>query len=201
MNQEEVWDSLSEQWFHFRQMKVPEVYEFAEKYSKKGKILDIGCGNARNLLPFAKTMSCYGVDFSNEMIKQAKKFCKKNNFKAILKKADMKKLPFKKETFDLCILADSLHSVEKNRKKVLMEMKRVLKKDGITYISVWNKWQKRFFFKSKEQEVMWKRGNKTFHRYYHIYDYFELKSLIKSTGLKIIKSKTFGKKLVFVVKK
>ncbi|MBS3145266.1 class I SAM-dependent methyltransferase, partial [Candidatus Woesearchaeota archaeon] len=79
MSQEKVWDKIAEQWHHFRQQKFQPVYDFIENFKpKKGKILEVGCGNARNLIPFAKSgFECYGIDFSNNMLRQAKKFAQK----------------------------------------------------------------------------------------------------------------------------
>ena len=70
MSQEKVWDKIAEQWHHFRQQKFQPVYDFIENFKpKKGKILEVGCGNARNLIPFAKSgFECYGIDFSNNML-------------------------------------------------------------------------------------------------------------------------------------
>ena len=64
-----IWNSLSEQWNKVRSKPFPETIIYLSKIWKKGKILDIGCGNGRNLIPFAeKDFDCQGVYFSIEMI-------------------------------------------------------------------------------------------------------------------------------------
>lgn len=204
MNQEKVWDKIAESWNSFRQSKFTDTKEFFESFctSRKGRVLDIGCGNARNLLPFYESgFDCYGVDFSSEMLKIAKQFCMKKKLKCTLKKADMRKLPFRNDFFDVCIMAQSLHNLEKNPEKALEEMNRVMKKGSIGFVSVWNKWQKRFFFSKKDVIIPWKKGKKIYLRYYHLYDYFELRKMIRNAGFKILSSKPFHKNLVFIIKK
>jgi ubiquinone/menaquinone biosynthesis C-methylase UbiE len=202
-SQEKVWESIAAQWNNFRQMKFQPLYDFFERHckGKKGKVLDIGCGNARNLLPFSKNFECYGIDFSGGMISLAKQFCKKHGMKCILKKADMRNLPFRSNFFDVCIMPASLHNVEENPEKALTEMHRVLKSGGIVFISVWNKWQPKFFFRKKNLLIPWKKKNKILHRYYHLYNYFELRKMLKKAGFKILSSTLFTENLIFVVRK
>jgi len=210
MGQEKVWNILSEQWHQFRRHPTKEVKCFIEKYvklDKKLKVLDIGCGNCRHLIPFTNC-NCYGIDFSEKMLEKAKKHC--SNVK--LKKADMRKLPFKDNYFDVCLFVASLHHLENNREKALKEMYRVLKKDGIALVCVWNKWL--VFFSQRKNRwgalkllfsrnggtVPWTYNRQVYQRYYYFFGYFELRKLLKKTGFKIIQSE-IGKNLIFVVKK
>src|SRR3989344_8242753 len=188
MNQEQVWDSLAESWNNFRQKSSEE--ELFNLDWKKGRLLDIGCGNCRNLLYF-KNLELYGIDFSSKMIEQSKKFCNKHNLKINLIKVDMGKIPFKNDFFDYCLSLASLHHVNKeDADKVLNEIYRILKKDGQCFISVWNKYLK-FIFKSKETYIPWKQKDKVFQRYYYLYSYFEFKRLLLKNKFKIIKSGNF----------
>src|SRR3989344_3274081 len=149
MNQEQVWDSIAESWNSFRQKPSEELKGLNWK---KGKLLDVGCGNCRNILPF-KNLELYGVDFSKEMIKQAEKFCKKNNIKIDLRRSDMRKISFDNSYFDYCLCIASLHHVSKeDADKVLKEIHRILKKNGECLISVWNKYS-RFTFRKKETYI------------------------------------------------
>jgi len=199
MNQEKVWDILAESWNNFRQ----KIYE-KELYHlnwKKGKLLDIGCGNCRNLLPF-KNLELYGIDFSSKMLEQSKKFIKKHNLKVNLKKADMKKIPFKDNFFDYCLNINSLHHVnKKNAEKALKEIYRILRKNGQCLISVWNKYPN-FLFRKKETYFTWKQKDKIYRRYYYLYNYFELKKLLLKNKFKIMKSgKIFDKNIKFLIQK
>jgi ubiquinone/menaquinone biosynthesis C-methylase UbiE len=207
MNQQKVWDAIAVQWNNFRQKPFSDVDKILSSLSaiwKKGKIVDIGCGNARNLLIFAnKGFKAYGMDFSGEMLKHAKAFAKKNVFNLKLMKARAEKLPYKNNFFDYALSIAVLHHLDKvGQVRSLNEMKRVLKKNGKAVITVWNKWQLRFLFSKKELTVPWHIQGKVYQRYYYMFNYFELKSLLKKLGFKILYSGSiFNKNLIFIVEK
>lgn len=194
MNQKKVWNNIAEKWSNFRQKPEKKAVELS-KIWKPGKILDVGCGNCRNLIPFKK-FDCYGIDFSENMIKEAKKYISKKNIKVSLKKADISKLPFKDKSFDYVISFASLHHL-KNPEDGIKEIYRVLKFGGKAYISEWNKMQLRFLFKRKETYV--KFGDEK--RYYHFISFLEMRKLLKKYNFKILDSKLFGKNLEFLVEK
>ncbi len=198
MNQEQVWNSIAESWNNFRQKSSEELKSIEWK---KGRLIDIGCGNCRNLLQF-KNLELYGIDFSEEMIKQSEKFCKKNDLKVNLKKADMRKIPFKDDYFDYCLCLASLHHLNReDADKVLKEIHRMLKKEGQCFISVWNKYPK-FIFRKKETYISWKRKDRIYNRYYYLYNYFEFKKLLLKNNFRIIKSgKIFDKNITFLIQK
>ena len=145
------------------------------------KILEVGCGNCRNLLPFAKAgFDCYGIDFSKEMLKHAKVFCKKHNINVKLKQADATKLPFNNETFDYVLFVAVLHHLNPDKQeKALQEIKRVLKPNGMALITVWNKRRLFGLFKPKQLYIPWHIDGKTYYRYYYLFNFFELKKLLE----------------------
>ncbi len=143
MDQKEIWDEIAEGWAHLRNKPVDEVIEFANKVSNRpGKILDIGCGNGRNLVPFAKlNFECYGVDFSKNMIEIARKKFERLGLKCVFQTAHATDLPFKDESFDYVICIAVLHHLKKAEcEKALSEIRRVLKNNGKGLLSVWNKY-------------------------------------------------------------
>jgi len=99
---------------------------------KYKKILDVGCGTAFYYPLISKLADeIHGVDFSENMLKHAKEFCKISkidNAKFYLN--DAEKLPFKDNEFDLVFCFDFLHHAKKID-KVIKEMFRVAKKDSI----------------------------------------------------------------------
>lgn len=206
-NQKEVWNAIAEQWYHFRQKPFPDIVKWLDKLCKKwkkGKLLEIGCGNCRNLFVFARSgFECYGIDFSKEMLKYAKLYAKKHGFKVKLKLANATSLPFPDESFDYVLNIGVLHHMQnkEERIKAIKEMYRVLKKNGEAFVSVWNKLSLRWFFKSKESYVAWHVKDKTYWRYYYLFWPWELKKLLKQAGFKIKASQLFSKNLCFWVKK
>ncbi len=191
------WDKIAKEWNRLRQKPVELAKELANTWNP-GKILDIGCGNARNLKPFLeKGFECTGIDSSKELIKLAK-----NTKKAKFLYANAVKLPFPDASFDYVICLAVLHHLKpKNHEKALSEIKRVLKPGGKAAIAVWNKLQPRFILGKKEQLVPWKLPNKVIMRYYYFFTYWELKKLLKKQGFKIKKGNILGKNIEFIVKK
>ncbi len=203
MNQEKVWDEIAEQWNNFRQSPFRDVsieFERILNKIKPGKILDLGCGNCRNLLPFAKKdFECYGIDFSKKMLEYAEKYSKKNNFKVKLKKARLEKIPFKKESFDYLLSIATLHHLnKKDQKKAVNEMFRILKKEGIALVSVWNKWPFSLIIKNKYEK--WKKNNKEYYRYYYWFTPLEIKKLFQQNGFNVLDLKK-DKNIILIVQK
>jgi ubiquinone/menaquinone biosynthesis C-methylase UbiE len=156
--------------------------------SYKKHILDIGCGNGKNMI--FPDITFTGVDFCPEFVD----ICRKRGMDVT--ESDMTSLPFLAETFDGAMAVASYHHLnnDKDRQKALREMYRVLKKGGDVMIVVWAKEQEddsRFAFHSDvktsafgwDEYVEWKvkNGNEIYEiyeRYYHIYGKGDLENEI-----------------------
>ncbi len=210
MDQQSVWDAIAESWYRHRQKPFPDVVPWLELISsmKPGKILDAGCGNCRNLLLFAKAgFDCYGIDFSRQMLDQAKKFCKKHSIHVKLKQADITNLPFSDNFFDYVLCIAVLHHLKKQQQlKALQELRRVLKPNGLLLITVWNKLRIRpllkFLFK-KQAYIKWKYKDKCYYRYYYFFSPIELFMLVRRAGFYVIKHNLFRfqKNLIVLARK
>ena len=202
--QKEIWDEIAAGWTNWRQRPEPVVEKLSKEW-KPGKVLDIGCGNCRNLFPFAFAgFECSGMDFSSKMVEIAKENCKRNNVKVNLEIADADKLPYKNSSFDFVISLAVLHHLDTHEKrlKAIEEIKRVLKPGGKALITVWNKLQWKFVFKPKDIYVPWNRKGMEYLRYYHFFTHWEFIRLAKEAGLKINKSSPpLGKNLQLIVEK
>ena len=95
--------------------------------SGSGRVLDVGCGNGNlfKLLPDGK-YELHGIDFSKNMIDEAKRTCKTQATFAV---ADAESLPFDDNSFDIIVCNASFHHYT-NPDAVLKEMHRVLKVNG-----------------------------------------------------------------------
>ena len=206
-SQKAVWNALAEQWHHFRQKPFYEIRGkldgFADEW-KPGKILEVGCGNCRNLVPFAKKgFECHGIDFSLAMLDWAKEYLKKHKITIKLKRAEATELPYQDEFFDYIISIALLHHLEteEDRQQATLEMKRVLKPGGKAIVAVWNKLQPRFLFKPKDIFLPWHMKGKSYQRFYHLFTAWELARLLKNDGFRILQGNTLGRLLIFVVQK
>jgi|TARA_Y100000310_G_scaffold17671_2_gene17453 ubiquinone/menaquinone biosynthesis C-methylase UbiE len=184
-SQKEVWNNIAKPWKTFRVKPFEEVKDFLK--NKKGNVLDLGCGTGRNFIKINGTI--YGIDFSEEMLKYAKEYSKKNNFNVKLIKSNTINLPFENNFFDAVISVAVLHCIPKaeDREKSLKELFRVLKPNGEALITVWDYDQKRFKNKEKESLIPWTIEGKKYMRYYYLYDKQEFINLLKNTGFEIIK--------------
>ncbi|MCI0542415.1 class I SAM-dependent methyltransferase, partial [bacterium] len=98
-------------------------------------VLDVGCGNGRNLVYLSQEFGIhgFGFDISQEAIARAKKFGL--GFSLEFSVRDMKEaLPFPDESQDIVLDMMASHVLsEGERKKLLGEVVRVLKPDGYLF--------------------------------------------------------------------
>ena len=141
-------------------------------------------------MPFKQSFDLYGVDFSTEMLRFARKYSQKFRFEANLSAADVGYLPFPDETFDWAISAATYHHIrgKEQRQAALSELRRVLKPGGEAFITVWNRWQPRFWFSRREAAVPWRTRGETLYRYYYLFSYPELERLVKQAGFEVLES-------------
>jgi len=96
-----------------------------KKFKSKGRILDIGCAYGF-FLKYLKGFERYGVDLSDHAIKRARNLPRINFYVCDIEK----KTHFKSNFFDVITAFDVLEHLNEPS-KVLREIKRLLKKDGI----------------------------------------------------------------------
>ena len=112
-------------------------YNFASKYIKGKKVLDIACGSGYGSEILLKQGAKYviGSDISKNTIDYAKDHYQNENIEFVTN--DIKKLNFSDEEFDCIVSFETLEHV-KEHDVVICELKRVLKKEGILIISTPN---------------------------------------------------------------
>ncbi len=98
------------------------------------KILEVGIGTGLTLPYFPKDTEIKGIDLSDGMLKKAELRVKKLEMKNVeLFNMSAEALTFKNKSFD-CVFAPSVLSVVNDPKKVLDEMGRVCKDDGVVCV-------------------------------------------------------------------
>ncbi|MDP2925650.1 MAG: class I SAM-dependent methyltransferase [Nanoarchaeota archaeon] len=189
-SQKKVWDNISGPWEEYRGKPVPIVNEFLT--GKSGLVVDLGCGNARNMINNS-SITYYGVDFSYRQIENAFRRTEKEKINAVLFQEDITKLNkeiFKDNMFDYGLFIATLHCIETStkRKNSLKGLYRVLKPGAEALISVWNSKNPRFKCVNNSGDIYmsWKEKAKIFYRYYYLFSKQEFLDLIESVGFKVI---------------
>jgi ubiquinone/menaquinone biosynthesis C-methylase UbiE len=185
----EVFDEIAESWYRVRHWPLlrDELDALAVRW-QRGKLLNIGCGHGPDFLSFAQGFELHGVDSSRAMLRQAIKYSAKFGFCVKLTAADAMALPFRDDTFDWAISVATYHHIKgtEARENAFEELRRVLKPGREAFLTVWNRGQPKFWFKSREQRVPWRLKGKTVYRYYHLFSYGELRNLLTRTGWEIV---------------
>ena len=154
MDHQKTWESIfkkSGKVFLEPQEDMGKVIKLFRKEKVK-KILDLGCGSGRHTVMLTKAgFDVYAIDISKEGLKLTRKWLKEKNLKAKTKKASCyEKFPFKDNLFDTVISIQVIHHNLHNKIKFcISEIERVLKPDGVIFITVAAKRHKRNTTKSK----------------------------------------------------
>ena len=184
----------------------PELVDLTKNIPGDSRVLDVGCGSGKLLKVLQEKKVYYlGIDPCAELLKKAKeqfldfKFSKGD----ILNLGAINELNF---DYVFCI-AVLQHIPGKDLQiKALKQLKNKLSKDGKIILSVWNLWSQEKYCKliwkfqllkliNKNKmdfgDILfdWKnpQGENISKRYYHAFRLFELKKIIKKSGLKIEK--------------
>ena len=182
----EVYNSIAN---HFNNTRVNHwswIDDYVSKLKKNSKILDLGCGNGRNMSYLNYNFT--GIDSCKEFIK----ICEKKGYEVI--EADMCELPFVSNSFDNILSIASFHHLSTNDRRIcaLKEMWRVLKPGGTILLSVWSINQpektRRTFNDYGDTIVKWSNlDEKVFERYYYIFEISELIMLFNNAKFKVNK--------------
>src|SRR3989344_1944248 len=125
-----IFESFFEKKLRKRSLDLLEV-------NKGDLVLEIGFGTGYNLIELAKLVGdngkVYGIDLTPEMIEISERRLNKNNLgkRVKLVRGSALKLPFSKNSFNIVYISNVLELFsDKDIKKVLKEIKRVLKING-----------------------------------------------------------------------
>jgi ubiquinone/menaquinone biosynthesis C-methylase UbiE len=112
------------------------------------RILDCGAGGYEPKIAFFQKngFEVYGIDISDDQIKDAIEYSEENNVELNIIKGDMRQIPFESEFFDYVYSYNSIfHLSKKDSRIAVNEMYRVLKNAGLCYLnflSLDDKWSK-----------------------------------------------------------
>jgi tRNA (uracil-5-)-methyltransferase TRM9 len=189
VNNKEVFDRIAPGWYNLRHRSIftSELKELARRW-RGGRLLNVGCAHGPDFPPFGEGFELHGIDFSRRMLEFARKYADKYQFDVNLAAADARYLPYADNTFDRAIAVATYHHIEgrEARWQALKELRRVLRPGGEAFITVWNKWQLKFWFRPKDILVPWRSRDETVYRYYYLFSYGELKNLVREAGFEVV---------------
>ncbi len=120
-----------------------ESYYLAERWKDLGykSILDLGCGLGRHTIFFAK--HCFQIsamDLSPEGVQSTSKWALEEGLNVDVRKGDMLSLPYDDASFD-CLFAYHVisHTDTTGAKKIIGEIRRVVKPGGEIYVTLCSK--------------------------------------------------------------
>ena len=197
---QDTWDTIAESFDKTRRKPWQYCLDFINLLSPSAIVADLGCGNGRHLLPCAeKCSSVVGVDISLQLLRIVQKKLHENALdSASLVHADVTLLPFKKNCFDVVLFIAALHNIQgqNHRHAALTEVLRILKPRGTALISVWSRWQDRYFKHFLKQfivrkrnfgdiDIYWRQQNLNIPRFYHLYGKREFYQELLQAGFEI----------------
>jgi len=210
----EIFNQIASGWYNFRHRSIfrSELEALAQRW-QQGRLLNVGCAHGPDFIPFKNSFELHGIDFSERMLQLARKYADKFKFSVNLIEADARNLPYADDSFDWAIAVATFHHIEENEERLeaLKEFRRVLKPGGEAFITVWNRWQPRFWLKTRNVLVPWRRKDMTLYRYYYLFSYRELEELTRKAGFEVVSSspeskysfplKTFSRNICVLVRK
>jgi len=148
-------------------------------------ILDAGCGNARDLIQICrKGCKCTGVDFSSDMIEEARKELSKNHIgSAEVEVGDLTGLRFPDATFDKVYASEVLEHIP-DCNKAVGELARVLQPGGCLVVTTPNRHSLYGFDRYIIFEKLLRRS--TGHPYDAWKTFGELAAILNKNGFEIV---------------
>jgi ubiquinone/menaquinone biosynthesis C-methylase UbiE len=128
--------------------------ELYDQVYKDRKVLEGGCGTGRESMYLAyKGSNLTAIDITDKSLQTAKDQSKKYTFKYEInfQKTSVLSLPFENESFDVVISSGVIHHT-KDPKKAFSELSRVLKKDGLIILYVYNNYA--HFFSNLRRRIV-----------------------------------------------
>lgn len=113
---------------------IPYIQQFC-KVCDKLNVLEIGCGDGGNLLPFSR-MGCnvVGVDMCEGRIRDARKFFEEEGAEGRFIASDVFQIEELRHQFDLVICHDVIEHIY-DKSGFVQKCKQMLKEDGVIFIS------------------------------------------------------------------
>lgn len=189
----EVFDLIAGDWNEKHHKARAWVALFKKFLEETDVVLDAGCGNGINSIELAPLVKkIYAIDASPRMVSFAKENVAKAslNEKVEVSEASVLSLPFEDSQFDVAAYFAVVHHFDKPAewKKLFSEANRVLKKNGLAFVTVWNKVNadERMKLATKSMFINFKKKTgEELPRLYYLFDRSEIEKLAEDSGFAV----------------
>jgi len=120
---------------------VVSFFTFLKTKSKKGRVLDLGCGGGRHLIYMANQgFEAYGIDISETGLNLSKERLRRQGLEGYILKCDMSQLPYVDSCFDVAVCLYTIyHQKLKRIQETISEIHRVLRKGSFLLLNFHSK--------------------------------------------------------------
>jgi ubiquinone/menaquinone biosynthesis C-methylase UbiE len=182
-----VYEKIATHFDNTRYISWPSVINFVMSLEANSHMLDVGCGNGRNM-QIRNDIHSQGCDFCSKFVE----ICRAK--KLDVREADCRILPYLDDSFDYTISIAVIHHLETSldRQMAVQEMIRVTKPGGKIFIQVWathltikpNKITR--LDTENDCLISWHlKDDETVQRYYHLFTMEELRDLVVTSSATI----------------
>ena len=180
-----VYDAIAHHFSSTRYKAWPKVRSFVEGLQKGSFLVDVGCGNGKNLC-LSNHVWSVGCDRSSKLIHIAAG----QRLEGLI--SDALRVPFQSNSFDAVLSIAVVHhfTTVERRSSAITELLRLVKpSSGLVLIYVWAKEQPRERGAGSDVLIKWEMHNvfdiseSVYHRYYHLFSKGELEQLCSGVTL------------------
>ena len=199
-NVQGAYDAIAQTWDDNRRRPFSPLPLFAEEFQRRfsnrsgrlfhARILDAGCGNARNTVWLSKKLprACISCcDSSTGMLRSASKniIDSGRSHSCIVFKADLGAVRHLSSRFDAVLCTAVIHHIPNKPGwvRALSEINRLLKHNGFAFVTVWSDPRQKPGT-DKEVEFPTGKGGKI-NRYYHFFSKSELEAAANAAGFEV----------------
>jgi ubiquinone/menaquinone biosynthesis C-methylase UbiE len=172
-----VYNEIAVEFSRTRYKVWPKVANFLDSLHPSSHVLEIGCGNGKNML-YRPDLSMKGLDITEGFLE----ICRDRGLR--VEYGDARKLPEPTNAYDAVLSIAVIHHLQTRaeRRQALQEIARVLKPGGQALLSVWAHTEDSQD-NNQDRLIPFKTPTTTVQRFYHFYTKKELQEdLEESVG-------------------
>ncbi|MBU4031417.1 MAG: class I SAM-dependent methyltransferase [Candidatus Thermoplasmatota archaeon] len=194
-----TYDAIADDFDETRYKPWPDTVKFAERFSTGQLVLDLGCGNGRDLRFLEeKGIKVIGLDISHKQLEVVRR---RSSSAASVVRGDVTELPFKSGIAHGAIMVATIHHIPEPEERLmaLNEAHRCLLPGGFLLVGVWAAEQPKFKDNMAQAKIEfqhdWVPGDmlldwklpdgRVFKRYYHLFSEKEFDKLLAESEFEV----------------